>query len=197
MGRGRGWLRYVVPHVAIADLPAMLGVAAVGALLAALYGIAHDQLTYTISPEDFTKFEFHQFSYANFGWPDRAFAALIGALATWWVGGIAAWFLARRAMPGRPRSEAIRRIGVGFACVFGAALVAGIVGYAIGLWRGPDGDYSGWESSLRARSIEDVWAFVRVAYIHNAGYAGALVGLVLGVGLAGVEFRPVSLRHRV
>ena len=39
----------------------MLGVAAVGSVLAGVYGIFHDQVTYAISPEYFTKLKFDQF----------------------------------------------------------------------------------------------------------------------------------------
>ena len=47
----------------------MLGIAALGAVLAGCYGALHDQISYTISPEYFTKVKFEQFRYADFGWP--------------------------------------------------------------------------------------------------------------------------------
>ena len=40
----------VIPH---RRLPAMLGIAALGAVLAGCYGALHDQISYTISPEYF------------------------------------------------------------------------------------------------------------------------------------------------
>jgi hypothetical protein len=46
----------------------MFGLAVMGALIAGAYGILHDQISYTISPEYFTKLKFEQFHYANF-WP--------------------------------------------------------------------------------------------------------------------------------
>ena len=73
----------------------MLGYAGLGAVLAGLYGILHDEITYTISPEYFTRLKFYQFDYADFGLPPRVLVAEIGFLATWWVGFFAAWFLAR------------------------------------------------------------------------------------------------------
>jgi hypothetical protein len=76
-------------------------VAIIGGLIAGAYGIVHDQVTYTIAPEYFTKLKFHQFHYADFGLGNRIFAATIGFLATWWVGAIAAWLLARRLNPDR------------------------------------------------------------------------------------------------
>jgi hypothetical protein len=76
-------------------LRAMFGIAILGALLAGLYGALHDQVSYTISPEYFTKMKFEQFHYANFGWPQRVFASEVGFLASWWVGLFGGWALAR------------------------------------------------------------------------------------------------------
>ena len=78
----------------------MLGYALMGALIAGLYGVVHDQITYSMSPEYFTRVKFFQFHYADFGLPPRSFVAEIGFLATWWVGLIAGWFLGARRRPG-------------------------------------------------------------------------------------------------
>lgn len=174
-------LQYLLPRIAWRDLPAMLGVAGVGALLGGCYGIVHDQLTYSISAEYFTKMKFEQFRYADFGWGERVFVATIGLLATWWVGFLAGWFIARRLIPQQPRRQALRQIRQAFAWVIGCGLAAGVLGYGYGLWRGPAGDYSAWEWVLEACEITDRWAFVRVAYIHNASYAGGLIGLLLAL----------------
>ena len=88
-------MNLLYPKIRSASLPAMLGYAAAGSLLVGLYGIVHDQVTYSISPEYFTRLKFAQFSYADFGLPNRVFVAEIGFLATWWVGLIAGWFIAR------------------------------------------------------------------------------------------------------
>jgi len=53
------------PKIRFAWLPAMLGYAALGSLPAGFYGIVHDQVTYSISHEYFTRLEFQQFQYAN------------------------------------------------------------------------------------------------------------------------------------
>ena len=45
----------------------MLGYAVIGALIAGLYGVVHDQITYSMSPEYFTRLKFFQFRYADFG----------------------------------------------------------------------------------------------------------------------------------
>ncbi len=165
----------------------MICVALVGGIIAGIYGILHDQITYSISPEYFTKLKFEQFRYADFGLGDRVFASTIGFLATWWVGFIAAWFLARRLLPGQPRDRALCQIRTGIVCIIVFGLAFGIAGYGYGLWRGPDADYSSWAWAFHERNITDMSSFVRVAYIHNASYLGGFLGLVFALGM----IRPV------
>ena len=189
-------LRYIIPKIALRDLWPMAGAAICGALVAGVYGVLHDQLTYTISPEYFTKLKFDQFAWANIGLPDRIFVAEIGFLATWWVGFFCAWFIGRRVIPGQPRHRALRRICTGCLIVFVSALSLGIMGFGYGVWRGPDADYSFWERTLSDLDIEHKWPFIRVAYIHNAGYLGGLTGLVLALVMVRPERKASSMPSR-
>ena len=178
-------LKCIIPRIALADVLPMILVALIGGGIAGLYGILHDQVTYAISPEYFTKLKFQQFRYADFGLGNRVFASTIGFLATWWVGLIGAWFLARRLIPNQPRRTAFGQICNGMICIFGFALSFGILGYVYGLWRGPHADYSSWQWALQRFDVTDHWSFVRVAYIHNAGYLGGIIGLI--VALTGIR----------
>ena len=172
-------LKYLVPQIALRDLPVMLGFAFLGAMIAGSYGIVHDHITFTIGPEYFTKLKFDQFEWANLHQGDRVFVSCIGFLATWWVGLIIGWVLARRLVPNQDRPTVRRKILYGFKIVFVTGFVFSIGGYLYGLCRGAGADYSDWAFALRRIQIDDLWSFVRVAYIHNAGYLGGLVGLVL------------------
>ena len=172
--------KYLLPQIALGDLPSMCVVALIGAGTAGVYAVLHDQITYTISPEYFTQVKFRQFHYADVGLGDRMFVATIGFLAGSSLGLIIAWFLARRLIPHQPRSYAYRQVCLGFACVLACGLLSGLLGFAYGLWRGPDADYSSWVGVLRQFDITDTWSFVRVAYIHNASYLGGAVGLIVG-----------------
>jgi hypothetical protein len=49
------------PQFRLSLLPSMLGYALLGALVAGIYGIVHDQFTYSISPEYFTRLKFFSF----------------------------------------------------------------------------------------------------------------------------------------
>ena len=179
------WLmkKYLVPHIPREDLPAMLRIALVGGVVAGAYGILHDQITYSISPEYFTKLKFKQFHYANVGLGNRVFVATIAFLATSCVGFVAAWFLARRMIPKQSRSVAYRQIAAGFGIIFGCGILFGLIGFAYGLWRGSNAEYWAWVWAFQRYDITDTWAFVRVAYIHNASYLGGAVGLILALVL--------------
>src|SRR6202521_2478913 len=121
------------PKIRFAWLPAMLAYAVVGSLLSGLYGILHDQATYSISHEYFTRLKFLQFHYANIGLPPRVFVAEIGFLATWWVGFFAAWFIARITVPSFPRATAFRHSAHGFLIILLCAFAASIVGNVLGI----------------------------------------------------------------
>ena len=113
--------------------------------------------------------KFVQFHWADFGLPPRVFVAEIGVLATWWAGFIAAWFIARITVPAYPPGMAFWRTIRGFSIVFAFAAAAFIFGYLLGiLWP--------------ADSTSPVWThFLQVAFIHDAGYFGGLIGLIVAI----------------
>ncbi len=159
--------------------PRMLGMAVIGALIAGAYGVVHDQITYSISPEYFTQMKFDQFSYANFGFPTRVFVGEIGFLASWWVGFFSAWFLARIAVPVWPYPIAFRKSFTGFSVILVTALISAVIGYLYGL--NVTGDDEWWRMYCHSLKVTDVVAFIRVAYIHNASYLGGLIGLIVAL----------------
>ncbi len=145
-----------------------------GALIAGCFGVLHDQVTYTISPEYFTRMKFEQFAVWDFGFPRRVFVSEIGFLASWWVGLIAGWFLARLALPKFPEpGKAVMRamaVIVGCAIVFGT--VGGFAGTAL------YGQRDGWQEALAAMGVTDHRHFQQVAGIHLGSYIGAFLGWV-------------------
>lgn len=181
-------LKLLVPHFKLRDIPAMLGLAVLGSLVAGVYGILHDQLTCTVSPEYFTAFKFHQFTYLGSEWPDRLRVAAVGFLATWWVGFFSGWFLGRLSMPHLDRASAFAACRVGFGIIITAAVIAGVLGAAYGEWRLWAGDTDALQKFARSYGVQYAEGFVRVAYIHDGSYLGGLLGLV------GACF---WLRHRV
>ena len=171
--------RYIYPKIGPRQFGVMLWVACIGTAIAGSYGIVHDQITFSLSEEYFTRFKFLQFDYADFGWPQRIFVAEIGFLATWWVGFLSAWFLARIAVPAWPVRIAVRHCIRGFGIIIGCAILAGMIGFALGSLHSDD--YSNWASMTQDFGVTDIRAFVLVGYIHNASYLGGLIGLVVAM----------------
>jgi hypothetical protein len=71
----------VIKRIAIfaAFIPAAL-------LVAGLFGALHDQISYSVSNEYFTKFKFAQFHLLNPDTPTRLHVAAVGFVASWWMG---------------------------------------------------------------------------------------------------------------
>lgn len=157
-------------------LAPMLGLTLLGGWIGGIYGVLHDLLTFSISPEYFTKLKFTQFAWANLGLPERAFAAEVGFLATGAVGLAVGWFLARAVLPHWTGVHRRREMARALTLVIAIALLGGAAGYWLGLRH--TADYSQWQGLCETLGVRDVPAFVRVAYIHNAGYLGGFSGLL-------------------
>jgi hypothetical protein len=174
-------MNLLFPKFPVKQLPAMLRTALLGAVVAGCYGAVHDQISYSISPEYFSKFKFRQFSYVDFGWPPRAFAAEVGFLASWWVGMAAGWFLARAGLVELP--PRLRRICTmrSYAILLSACLLGGFAGALLGLAITRRYDSSDINALQHALGLEDVRAFVVVGYVHAGSYLGALMGLITAI----------------
>lgn len=149
-------------------------------LLAGLYGALHDQLSYTIAPEYFTKFKYQQFGFEPewFG-GHRATVAVIGFLATWWVGLLIALFLVPLSLmfkdPLRMRKELRRTVVV----TLGMAAACALLGLAYG-WFFIERVPHGWHYP---EGVVDQRAFLSVGSMHNMSYLGGVLGLCLAVSL--------------
>jgi hypothetical protein len=182
--------RLLYPHLDLRQLPLMIALALLAALIAGIYGAVHDQITCSIGPEYFTKLKFHQFAWANIGLPLRWHVAEIGFLATWWVGAIAGWFFARAAIPAADYTTGIRRVIAAYSILLACAVAGGCLGFLLGRARASDDDFSNWDAYLVPLQIAQPARFVWVAYVHNGSYLGGLVGLVAGlVWLAWIKRR--------
>ena len=173
-------MNLLFPKIAKNHLVPMLRSAGIGFLIAAFYGAIHDLITYSIGPEYFTKLKFDQFEWMDFGQNSWVFAAMVGSIASGVVGLFAAWFFARLALPRHARNEALRRIRRGIVVTFAFAATGAIVGCVYGLVRGPSADYTFWDPTVAPLGVLETYPFVRVAYIHNGSYLGAIIGMGIG-----------------
>ena len=161
-----------------------------GAVIAGLYGIVHDQITFEIGPEYFTEFKFQQFFYLPKTQPEWLIVAEIGFLATWWVGFFAGWFMGRLTIPRlQLRSAALLSLRGVFIMMITAVIFA-VATYAWSPTRQEDPRLENWDGMFAGREVIDIVAFAQVGYIHNASYLGGLVGLI--VALAWMKWRRLA-----
>jgi hypothetical protein len=168
------------PRMSRARLTTALRASAVGAVAAAGYGALHDQVSWTISPEYFTRLKFQQFAWADVGAPPRVFVAEVGVLATWWMGLIAGWTLVRFGRLSDSWPEARPAVLRAFAIVLGIAAAGGVVGALLGR-AASRGDLSGWNAWRDNLQLRDVPGFVVVAYLHWASYLAGAAGIAAAV----------------
>ncbi len=172
-------MNFLFPKFSLKQFWVMLGLACLGAGISGVYGMIHDQITYTISPEYFTKFKFHQFYYTDHGWPTRVRVLVIGFLATWWVGFIAGWFLARIAVPKMSTQGALQKVMTGFQWIVGSVVVFGIGAGVLGYFSLQGQGLQSWQNWQESLDLTDLRSFAIVGYIHDGGYGGALIGLIV------------------
>lgn len=148
-------------------------------LLASIFGIIHDQITYTISPEYYTKFKFVQFDLVDLNrklqLEHRFLVTLVGIFATWWTGLIIGAMLGFIGLFTPTIRQAIRMTFQNLMIIFLTTAFFSVLGFVFAKVFPPEILYEWFESY----SITDSKSFMTVGYIHNASYIGGLVGLIL------------------
>jgi hypothetical protein len=142
-------------------------------LIGGLYGALHDQLSYTISPAYFTHFKYLQFGFdpAWFG-GHRPTVAVIGFLATWWVGAFIGIVLGLVCLRFRTPRWMIRMLMRSTGITLGVAALAALAGLFYAWLQDPP---------LRAfvRGSTDPEAFHAVGTMHLFSYEGGMLGMLV------------------
>jgi len=146
--------------------------------IAGLFGAIHDQVSFTVSPEYFTKFKFIQFGMTHSEIPARLRASEIGFLASWWMGlpigvlGSGLAFLHRA-------PKRMLRFGLwSYLVLMGFAGAVALIGLAYGFYATQHIDlreYHGW---YIPSDVMNLRAFLCAGYMHNAAYIGGALGIV-------------------
>lgn len=148
--------------------------------IAGLYGVAHDQLTFTIGPEYFTRFKYVQFGFTHSALPDRMKVAIIGFLASWWMGIPIGWIVGGLGLIHRSPSLIVARTLKAYGVVVGVTLLVGLSGLLYGWFFASHlpSDYPNW---WIPENLTDPGAFLTVGFTHNFTYLGGALGLIAGV----------------
>lgn len=150
------------------------------ALIAGIYGILHDQLTYSISPEYYFRFKFDMF-----GIPDelhnRVGASMVGFMATWWMGLLLGTVYSILGYLLFDKDHFFGAVLRAVLITLLATFMSGLIGLAYGavaLSRQPRDHFPGW---FIPDGLLDYPHYIMVGSMHNWGYLGALMGLFAAV----------------
>ncbi len=146
-------------------------------MVSGLYGMVHDQISYTVSPEYYTIFKFQQFGIADMNLPDRARASIVGFLASWWMGIPIGLMVGGTGFihPGHWRMLKITLLA--FGLVIAITLLFGLSGLLYGYLQTKTinlADYHGW---FIPKDVVDRRRFLCVGYMHNASYLGGTLSI--------------------
>lgn len=155
-------------------IPVLLAIAC---LLAGIYGAIHNQISYTVCPEYFTQFKFHQFAIGE-AIPHRLGAAIVGWKAAWWMGGVIGIILIPLGLPIRGNACYFWGMLRVFGVVAATTLVVGLAALLFS-FLSVDPRMVG-DITRYGHEIADDAAFARAAAMHNCSYLGGMIGIVTG-----------------
>ena len=155
-------------------------------LLSGLYGIIHDQITYSISIEYFTKFKFYQFGLMDQGneaifTNPRYQVSIIGFMATWWLGIPIGILLGIEGLRYKKAKDMFSATFKAILITILVAVLGGIIGFAYGhfyLINRPIEEFSTW---YIPNNITDLNSFIEVGTIHNFSYVSGIIGLLVAL----------------
>lgn len=165
-------------------------------VIAGAYGALHDQISFSVSSEYFTKFKYIQFGLLDSELPDRAKAAAIGYLATWWMGLPIGILVGAFGFLHRPARSMFSRSIRSFGIVAIVALLIGLGGLIYG-WAFSShqvADYRGW---FIPEDLKKPRNFLAVGRMHNFSYLGGAIGLFFGIAYQFMQrTRPTNTQNK-
>ena len=146
---------------------------------AGLFGVVHNQVSYTVAPEYFTKFKFRRFGLTDTPLPERVRASMVGFLASWWMGVPIGLLVGAAGFIHRGHRRMLRvslwalLVAVGFTLLFGlGGLLYGYLQTAhINV-----AEYRGW---FIPADVTDLRRFLCAGYMHNSSYLGGVLAILV------------------
>jgi hypothetical protein len=149
-----------------------------GCIIAGTYGVLHNQISYTVSPDYFHEFKYHQFGL-NPEIPGRIGASIVGWNAAWWMGIVIGIFIVPIGLviPGAKRYF----FGVlrSYAIVAVTAPIVGLTALAVAFQTISPASIG--EIVRYGNVISNPVEFARAETMHNFSYLGGLVGIISGI----------------
>jgi len=147
-------------------------------LLAGFYGIIHNQISYTVSPDYFTKFKFRQFGFVDLPLPERVRASMVGFLASWWMGILIGLLVGAAGFFHRDYRRMFKVSVWSFGVVVAFTLLFGLCGLFYGYLQTTTinvAEYRGW---FIPDDVVNLRRFLCAGYMHNSSYLGGVLATV-------------------
>ena len=148
-------------------------------VVSGFYGVCHDQISYTVSPEYFTKFKFDQFGLTGMNLPDRARVSIVGFLASWWMGIPIGLLVGGSGLIHSGHWQMLKVSLMAFGLVIVITFIFGMCGLLYGYVQTKTiilSDYQGW---FIPNDVTDLRRFLCVGYMHNASYLGGVLSIFI------------------
>jgi hypothetical protein len=145
-----------------------------------LYGILHNQISYTVSPEYFTKFKFLTFDLVDVDLPERVRASIVGFYASWWMGMPIGALIA---LPGFAQRGYKEMFSVSFRAMLlavGFTLLFGLCGLIYGYYETASIDLTEYGNWYIPSGAVDLRRFLCAGYMHNSAYIGGTLSIFVG-----------------
>lgn len=157
--------------------PVYVGLVMLAIFFAGLYGVVHNQISYTVSPEYFTKFKFQQFGFADMALPDRVRASMVGFLASWWMG-IPIGLLVGGAGFIHPSPRRMLKVSLwAFFVVVAFTFLFGLCGLLYGYVETSTINPANYKCWFIPDDVVDLRRFLCAGYMHNASYLGGTLSI--------------------
>ncbi len=148
-------------------------------ILAGVYGAIHNQISYTVSAEYFTKFKFRQFGLLDVNLPDRVRASIVGFLASWWMG-ILIGLLVGGAGFIHPGPRQMLKVSLwAFFIAVAFTFLFGLCGLLYGYVETNTIDLTNYQGWFIPHDVIDLRRFLCAGYMHNASYLGGTLSIFI------------------
>lgn len=158
---------------------ALIRIIVISVIIASIYGIINDQLTYTFSPEYYTKFKFYQFGLVDNGVDNevhnpRIAVSIVGILATWWIGLIIGTYYGFISLLQKNYGNTFKTTFKAMMITLIITMFLGLIGLVLG--------YTLFKNEAINcnvfKPIIDIQSFNAVGFMHTLSYFGGFTGLI-------------------
>ena len=148
-------------------------------LVAGLYGVVHNQISYTVSPEYFTKFKFEQLHLLNSPLPERVRASIVGFLAAWWMGVPIGLLVGAGGFIHRGHRRMVRISLWSMLVTVGFTLLFGLGGLVYGWFQTRHINLAAYDDWFIPDNVVHLRRFLCAGYMHNSSYLGGTVAILV------------------